>query len=150
MSDEEEDEQDEEENEQFVNRRATVSISSSTDDPTNSDDDEDDSDYESVPWSEGSENENEPGCDLFVACAWNGVTYLIDWNKRYDDEQDSIDSEQEEQVNEKQPKIKYQLVKFAFEGRVCAFYSWVVLCRKSNQCTMLILCGFRRSNLCLL
>ncbi|KAL9537855.1 hypothetical protein MBANPS3_011405 [Mucor bainieri] len=72
-------------------------------------DDEDDSDYESVPWSEGSEMEDEePGCDLFVACAWNGVTYLIDWSKKLDSDTS-------------QDTIKYQLVKFAFEGRVCAF-----------------------------
>lgn len=72
-------------------------------------DEDDDSDYESVPWSEGSEIEDEePGCDLFVACAWNGVTYLIDWSKK-------LDSDTNENI------IKYQLVKFAFEGRVCAF-----------------------------
>jgi hypothetical protein len=61
-----------------------------------------DSDYES--WDEASESEEVPGCDLFVACAWNGVTYLIEWSRRIEDS-----------------KIKYQLVKFAFEGRVCAF-----------------------------
>lgn len=56
-------------------------------------------------WGEASsESEETPGCDLFVACAWNGVTYLIDWSRRIEDS-----------------KIKYQLVKFAFEGRVCAF-----------------------------
>ncbi|KAI9485855.1 MAG: hypothetical protein EXX96DRAFT_613705 [Benjaminiella poitrasii] len=65
-----------------------------------------DNDNESIPWSsaEDDDDEDEPGCDLFVACAWNGVTYLIDWSKT------TIDDE-----------IKYQLVKFAFEGRVCAF-----------------------------
>lgn len=76
-------------------------------------DEEDDSDYESVPWSEGSEDDDEPGCDLFVACAWNGVTYLIDWSKKLDTE----DTSDEDNAS----KIKYQLVKFAFEGRVCAF-----------------------------
>ncbi|CEP11202.1 hypothetical protein [Parasitella parasitica] len=73
-------------------------------------DEDDNSDYESVPWSEGSDAEDqEPGCDLFVACAWNGVTYLIDWSKKL------VDSDTDENA------IKYQLVKFAFEGRVCAF-----------------------------
>ncbi|KAI8047362.1 uncharacterized protein B0P05DRAFT_566251 [Gilbertella persicaria] len=71
---------------------------------TSEEEEEEDSDYESEAWSEnGSELEDEPGCDLFVACAWNGVTYLIDWSKKEEE------------------KIKYQLVKFAFEGRVCAF-----------------------------
>ncbi|KAI8992431.1 hypothetical protein BDB01DRAFT_778431 [Pilobolus umbonatus] len=88
---EDEDEQDEE-----------IVMNTTTDD-TQSDED---SDYESVPWSEGSENEDVPECDLFVACAWNGVTYLIDWSKRLEDDPS---------------QIKYQLVKFAFEGRVCAF-----------------------------
>jgi hypothetical protein len=84
--------------------------------------DEDDSDYESVPWSEGSETEDEPGCDLFVACAWNGVTYLIDWSKRLDDDADSVVSDLSDDDKPFQTsKIKYQLVKFAFEGRVCAF-----------------------------
>jgi hypothetical protein len=84
--------------------------------------DEDDSDYESVPWSEGSEAEDEPGCDLFVACAWNGVTYLIDWSKRLDDDADSVVSDLSDDDKPFQTsKIKYQLVKFAFEGRVCAF-----------------------------
>ncbi|KAF1802959.1 hypothetical protein FB192DRAFT_1279549 [Mucor lusitanicus] len=83
--------------------------SSSVSDALSTTDDEDDSDYESVPWSEGSEMEDEePGCDLFVACAWNGVTYLIDWSKKLDSDTS-------------QDTIKYQLVKFAFEGRVCAF-----------------------------
>ncbi|CEG72816.1 hypothetical protein RMATCC62417_08304 [Rhizopus microsporus] len=62
------------------------------------------SEYDDESWDEVSENEETPGCDLFVACAWNGVTYLIDWSRRRED-----------------AKIKYQLVKFAFEGRVCAF-----------------------------
>ena len=63
-------------------------------------------------WSEADdEDDNEealPGAELFVACAWNGVTYLIDWSQRTEDEKG-------------QSKVKYQLVKFAFEGRVCAF-----------------------------
>lgn len=99
--------------------------------------DGDDSDYESVPWSEGSESDEGPGCDLFVACAWNGVTYLIDWSKRIGDEEeedswatesdDSSSSTSSSASTEKASsfhetsKIKYQLVKFAFEGRVCAF-----------------------------
>ena len=63
-------------------------------------------------WSE-AEDEEEceeqiPGAELFVACAWNGVTYLIDWSQRTEDE-------------EGRSKLKFQLVKFAFEGRVCAF-----------------------------
>ncbi|KAI9497870.1 hypothetical protein BDB00DRAFT_867998 [Zychaea mexicana] len=67
---------------------------------------------ENGDWSEAEdEDENEeqmPGAELFVACAWNGVTYLIDWSQRTEDE-------------EGQSKVKFQLVKFAFEGRVCAF-----------------------------
>jgi hypothetical protein len=87
---------------------------------------EDDSDYESVPWSEKSETEEAPDCDLFVACAWNGVTYLIDWSKRTDDDdesssQSSSASESDDELQPLKSKIKYQLVKFAFEGRVCAF-----------------------------
>ncbi|KAI7894310.1 uncharacterized protein EV154DRAFT_415442 [Mucor mucedo] len=95
------------------NKRADNIVTSGTDSSSSgtNDEDDDDSDYESVPWSEGSEIENEPGCDLFVACAWNGVTYLIDWSKRIGDED----------TQENASKIKYQLVKFAFEGRVCAF-----------------------------
>ncbi|KAI9313898.1 hypothetical protein BX666DRAFT_2123828 [Dichotomocladium elegans] len=60
-------------------------------------------------WSDGDENDREEDSDaeLFVACAWNGVTYLIDWSQRV--------AEGGEQ------KIKFQLVKFAFEGRVCSF-----------------------------
>ncbi|KAI8988396.1 hypothetical protein BDF20DRAFT_855465 [Mycotypha africana] len=95
-----------------------------------------DSDYESVSWSEGgSESDNETGCDLFVACAWNGVTYLIDWSERLDDEDESdsviIDRSSDrdsasthssnESLDVDTTRIKYQLVKFAFEGRVCAF-----------------------------
>ncbi|KAI8391344.1 uncharacterized protein BYT42DRAFT_610583 [Radiomyces spectabilis] len=68
--------------------------------------------YESS-WSEGSENEDVPESELFVACAWNGVTYLIDWSKRVEED---IDAQ-----SRAKSKIKFQLVKFAFEGRVCAF-----------------------------
>ncbi|ORY96683.1 hypothetical protein BCR43DRAFT_563934 [Syncephalastrum racemosum] len=66
-------------------------------------------------WSEDDESETDeeayPESDLFVACAWNGVTYLIDWSKRLMDDEE----------NDAKNKIKFQLVKFAFEGRVCAF-----------------------------
>lgn len=66
-------------------------------------------------WSEEDESETDeeayPDSDLFVACAWNGVTYLIDWSKRLMDDED----------HDAKNKIKFQLVKFAFEGRVCAF-----------------------------
>lgn len=115
------DEEDEngDEDEDVINKTSIIASSSSgseddsdssdTSDALSTTDDEDDSDYESVPWSEGSEMEDEePGCDLFVACAWNGVTYLIDWSKKLDSDTN-------------QDTIKYQLVKFAFEGRVCAF-----------------------------
>ncbi|CAO0793171.1 unnamed protein product [Mucor circinelloides] len=111
------------EDEDVINKTSIIassSISSTSEDSDSSNEsdpssgsltsgDEDDSDYESVPWSEGSDMEDEePGCDLFVACAWNGVTYLIDWSKKLDSDTN-------------QDTIKYQLVKFAFEGRVCAF-----------------------------
>ncbi|KAI8390235.1 hypothetical protein BD560DRAFT_380342 [Blakeslea trispora] len=80
-------------------------------------DKESDSEY---GWSEGeSDTEDEPGCDLFVACAWNGVTYLIDWSKRIGEDEEDSDTDEERAVD--QNNIKYQLVKFAFEGRVCAF-----------------------------
>ncbi|KAK4511958.1 uncharacterized protein ATC70_003957 [Mucor velutinosus] len=115
------DEEDEngDEDEDVINKTSIVASSSSSSESSDASDtssgalstsdDEDDSDYESVPWSEGSEMEDEePGCDLFVACAWNGVTYLIDWSKKLDSDTN-------------QDTIKYQLVKFAFEGRVCAF-----------------------------
>lgn len=132
----------------IINKRADNIVTSDTDSSSSSTDDEedDDSDYESVPWSEGSESENEPGCDLFVACAWNGVTYLIDWSKRTgdddndgdenddDDQYEDIDEDEDDEetysssssnsdnkTRENASKIKYQLVKFAFEGRVCAF-----------------------------
>lgn len=55
-----------------------------------------------------SDNENEGNLsekELFVACAWNGVTYLIDWSQRTPQDNG----------------YKFQLVKFAFERRVCAF-----------------------------
>ncbi|KAI8366500.1 hypothetical protein EDC96DRAFT_508328 [Choanephora cucurbitarum] len=81
-------------------------------------DKESDSEY---GWSEGeSDTEDEPGCDLFVACAWNGVTYLIDWSKKIEDDDSSSNTEEEERAVD-QNNIKYQLIKFAFEGRVCAF-----------------------------
>ncbi|KAI8639534.1 hypothetical protein BD408DRAFT_263623 [Parasitella parasitica] len=112
------DEEDEIGDEETRAKSITVNSSDSSDNIQNSDasssllssgDEDDNSDYESVPWSEGSDIEDEePGCDLFVACAWNGVTYLIDWSKK-------LDSNTDENA------IKYQLVKFAFEGRVCAF-----------------------------
>lgn len=108
----------------IINRRTDDVLTSDTNDISNTDDDEDDSDYESVPWSEGSEDENEPGCDLFVACAWNGVTYLIDWSKKMGDdheEDDDISASDTDEEQQQNSKIKYQLVKFAFEGRVCAF-----------------------------
>lgn len=137
-------------NQDNQNKKADNIVTSDTDSSTSdsTDEEEDDSDYESVPWSEGSEIENEPGCDLFVACAWNGVTYLIDWSKRigdedndtnknddddqYEDIDDDLDDEETyssssndsnsyTQTQENASKIKYQLVKFAFEGRVCAF-----------------------------
>lgn len=151
-SGDEEDNDADEDNDDVINKRADNIVTSDTDSSSSSTDDveEDDSDYESVPWSEGSESENEPGCDLFVACAWNGVTYLIDWSKRIgDDDNDDDDEDEEDQYedvdddeNEEETdsfnssdsdnktgqqqrqnasKIKYQLVKFAFEGRVCAF-----------------------------
>lgn len=134
-SDEEEDEEDSDdvqnivnEDDDIINRRAVDDVmTSDTNDISNTDDDEDDSDYESVPWSEGSEDEDEPGCDLFVACAWNGVTYLIDWSKKIGDDHEDSDDDisesdtEEEQQQQQNSKIKYQLVKFAFEGRVCAF-----------------------------
>ncbi|KAI9273425.1 hypothetical protein EDC94DRAFT_690370 [Helicostylum pulchrum] len=112
-----------------INKRTTASTESDTySDGNGGEDGEDESDYESVPWSEGSESENEPGCDLFVACAWNGVTYLIDWSKRIGDDEDddqwatdSDTSDTEKPAHDDTSKIKYQLVKFAFEGRVCAF-----------------------------
>lgn len=119
--------EDDDDDDVIINKRATDLIASDTDTSSNSDDEEDNSDYESVPWSEGSENGNEPGCDLFVACAWNGVTYLIDWSKRIGDDcedeytSNSSDTENEEEQEQRNSKIKYQLVKFAFEGRVCAF-----------------------------
>ncbi|KAG0168198.1 integrin alpha FG-GAP repeat-containing protein 2 [Apophysomyces sp. BC1015] len=65
-------------------------------------------------WSEGDEKEDLPENELFVACAWNGVTYLIDWSKQL--EEDSEGSSPSTGSN-----IRFQLVKFAFEGRVCAF-----------------------------
>jgi hypothetical protein len=123
-SNDEEDEVGEEEEKDIINKSIAITSSSSSSNSSSnssseesdsssglldSGDEDDDSDYESVPWSEGSEIEDEePGCDLFVACAWNGVTYLIDWSKK-------LDSDTNEDI------IKYQLVKFAFEGRVCAF-----------------------------
>lgn len=129
-SDDEEDETgDEEDHRQVTNKSLVIASSGSSNSSGNSNngdgdssqdndstsglltsgDEDGESDYESVPWSEGSEFEDEePGCDLFVACAWNGVTYLIDWSKKLDND-----------TNE--DLIKYQLVKFAFEGRVCAF-----------------------------
>lgn len=116
--------------EDVINKRAndTAPSESDTYSDDNRDDGDDESDYESVPWSEGSESENEPGCDLFVACAWNGVTYLIDWSKRIGDDEDedqwatdSDTSDTEKPAHDDTSKIKYQLVKFAFEGRVCAF-----------------------------
>lgn len=124
-SNDEEDEVGEEEEKDITNKSIAITSSSSSSSSSSSNssseesdlssglldsgDEDDDSDYESVPWSEGSEIEDEePGCDLFVACAWNGVTYLIDWSKK-------LDSDTNEDI------IKYQLVKFAFEGRVCAF-----------------------------
>lgn len=124
-SDDEEDDNDKDEVEAVINKHIEqeniyVTTAKSVSDSASTHD-EDDSDYESVPWSEGSEAEDEPGCDLFVACAWNGVTYLIDWSKRLDD----ADSVVSDLSNDDKPfqtsKIKYQLVKFAFEGRVCAF-----------------------------
>lgn len=70
------------------------------------------SSYTTSGWSdediEYDEQEKETQAELFVACAWNGVTYLIDWSQRV-----------EEQGGDS--KVKFQLVKFAFEGRVCAF-----------------------------
>lgn len=66
----------------------------------------DSKDEENVSWADTDEADQEgpPTAELFVACAWNGVTYLIDWSQRIDHSQ-----------------IKFQLVQFAFEGRVCAF-----------------------------
>lgn len=58
-----------------------------------------------------SEQKVEVENDLFVACAWNGVTYMIDWSQRSSTPSDS----------NQQAATKFQLVKFAFEGRVCAF-----------------------------
>jgi hypothetical protein len=58
-----------------------------------------------------SEQKVEVENDLFVACAWNGVTYMIDWSQR---NSTSLDCNQN-------AATKFQLVKFAFEGRVCAF-----------------------------
>ncbi|KAI9267802.1 hypothetical protein BY458DRAFT_533857 [Sporodiniella umbellata] len=78
--------------------------SEETESSSSSEDTSEASDSEFESWDEASEEDETPGCDLFVACAWNGVTYLIDWSRRIED-----------------GKIKYQLVKFAFEGRVCAF-----------------------------
>ncbi|KAF7732075.1 integrin alpha FG-GAP repeat-containing protein 2 [Apophysomyces ossiformis] len=77
-------------------------------------------------WSEGSEAEDLPDNELFVACAWNGVTYLIDWSKRVEEKEKEKEGEGEEEVLQEdsslgKSKIKFQLVKFAFEGRVCAF-----------------------------
>ncbi|KAI7867637.1 hypothetical protein BDF14DRAFT_1874845 [Spinellus fusiger] len=68
-------------------------------------------------WSEGVEGEDFPDSELFVACAWNGVTYFIDWSKRIEDATDDSSTLQ----SYPRSKIKFQLVKFAFEGRVCAF-----------------------------
>ncbi|KAJ8656000.1 hypothetical protein O0I10_008221 [Lichtheimia ornata] len=66
------------------------------------------SSYTTTGWSdediEYNEEEEETQAELFVACAWNGVTYLIDWSQRV-----------EEQGGDS--KVKFQLVKFAFEGR---------------------------------
>ncbi|KAI9274379.1 hypothetical protein BDA99DRAFT_497353 [Phascolomyces articulosus] len=68
--------------------------------------------YKEGGWSEADDEEEceeqMPGAELFVACAWNGVTYMIDWSQRTEDETG-------------RSKLKFQLVKFAFEGRVCAF-----------------------------
>ncbi|ORX50884.1 hypothetical protein DM01DRAFT_1337483 [Hesseltinella vesiculosa] len=83
--------------------------------------------------------------DLFVACAWNGVTYLIDWSQSvgssshpssaaasppYDDvdfahrrAQPDTPIHQDALADRSSPtsNIKFQVIKFAFEGRVCAF-----------------------------
>jgi hypothetical protein len=120
-ADEEDNDVEDEEDDDIINKRINETITTASDISSSSSDDEDDSDYESVPWSEEGENEDEPGCDLFVACAWNGVTYLIDWSKKIgDDDEDNKDDDNAEQ-QQNPSKIKYQLVKFAFEGRVCAF-----------------------------
>lgn len=67
------------------------------------------SEYNGLEDSWISEQKVEVENDLFVACAWNGVTYMIDW------------SQHGSSSGDKAPSTKFQLVKFAFEGRVCAF-----------------------------
>ncbi|CAO3675803.1 unnamed protein product [Umbelopsis ramanniana] len=69
------------------------------------------SEYNGLEDSWLSEQKVEVENDLFVACAWNGVTYMIDWSQRSSTPSDS----------NQQAATKFQLVKFAFEGRVCAF-----------------------------
>ncbi|KAL0080588.1 hypothetical protein F4703DRAFT_1161908 [Phycomyces blakesleeanus] len=77
-------------------------------------------------WSEGADERDGPQGELFVACAWNGVTYLIDWSKRIENEKEKENqgqnpSDDKDKDKDKDLKVKFQLVKFAFEGRVCAF-----------------------------
>jgi hypothetical protein len=69
------------------------------------------SEYNGLEDSWISEQKVEVESDLFVACAWNGVTYMIDWSQRGFSSADKPQG----------AATKFQLVKFAFEGRVCAF-----------------------------
>ncbi|SAL95062.1 hypothetical protein [Absidia glauca] len=78
----------------------------------------------SSSWSDLDQDDDDdegPNCDLFVACAWNGVTYLIDWSQRTDDTRCQDSDSSSSSRSDPSSNIRFQLVKFAFEGRVCAF-----------------------------
>ncbi|CAM0139217.1 unnamed protein product [Umbelopsis sp. WA50703] len=83
------------------------------------------SEYNGLEDSWISEGKVEIDNDLFVACAWNGVTYMIDWSQTNSNDQKYATS-----------GTKFQLVKFAFEGRVCAFTagSYAVLPGQNVPC----------------
>ncbi|KAJ2964554.1 hypothetical protein NQZ79_g537 [Umbelopsis isabellina] len=82
------------------------------------------SEYNGLEDSWISEAKVEIDNDLFVACAWNGVTYMIDWSQTNSNDQKYTSG------------TKFQLVKFAFEGRVCAFTagSYAVLPGQNVPC----------------
>ena len=80
------------------------------------------SEYNGLEDSWISEQKVEVESDLFVACAWNGVTYMIDWSQRGFSSADKPQG----------AATKFQLVKFASKAECVPLLQVSQLCPISS------------------
>ncbi|OZJ02500.1 hypothetical protein BZG36_04845 [Bifiguratus adelaidae] len=76
--------------------------------------------------------------EMFVACAWNGVTYFIDWNRLFENDSDGA----EDKASKMLSSSDLQFVKFAFEGRVCTFAAGLYAMQESHNVPCLFYVDF--------